>query len=264
MTVNTAFGDRVAVITGGATGIGRATALALARNGADIALAGRRAPELEATAEAVRALGRRAVAIPTDVTDRQQVEHLIGETLATLGRLDIVIANAGQYVRSPIEPGCSDAFEQSMAVNFYGTLYLILAALPHLKAQRDGHIVIVSSVDGKKGLPTDGPYVAAKFAQAGLGDVLRQELRPYGVGVSVIFPGRVDTPLIETLEVPKISAKASPEIVAQAIVKAIRHRTPEVVLPASSRLFLWADRLSPHLSDWIIRFFRLEGWEKAS
>jgi NAD(P)-dependent dehydrogenase (short-subunit alcohol dehydrogenase family) len=263
MSGQTAFEGCVALITGGGTGIGRATALALARNGADVALAGRRTAELEAAAEVVRAAGRRAIATPTDVTDREQVQRLVDQTLATLGGLDIVVANAGQYVRSPIEPGCTDAFERSMAVNFYGTLYLVLAALPHLKSQRSGHIVIMSSMDGKKGLPPDGPYVAAKFAQAGLGDVLRQELRPYGVGVSVIFPGRVDTPLIETLEVPRISAKAPPEAVAQAVVRAIRRRTPQVVLPPNARLLLLADRLSPHLSDWAIQFFHLEGWEKA-
>ena len=173
MSGNSAFEGKVAVVTGGGTGIGRATALALAGNGADVALAGRRLAELEAAAESVREMGRRAVAIPTDVTDREQVQRLVDETLSALGRLDIVIANAGQYVRAPIEPGCTDAFERSMAVNFYGTLYLVLAALPHLKAQRSGHIVIVSSMDGKKGLPPDAPYVAAKFAQAGLGDVLR-------------------------------------------------------------------------------------------
>jgi NAD(P)-dependent dehydrogenase (short-subunit alcohol dehydrogenase family) len=263
MSGNSAFEGKVAVVTGGGTGIGRATALALAGNGADVALAGRRLAELEAAAESVREMGRRAVAIPTDVTDLEQVQRLVDETLSALGGLDIVVANAGQYVRAPIEPGCTDAFERSMAVNFYGTLYLVLTALPHLKAQRSGHIVIVSSMDGKKGLSPDAPYVAAKFAQAGLGDVLRQELRPYGVGVSAIFPGRVDTPLIETLEVPRISAKVPPEIVADAIVKAIRQRSPEVVLPAGSRLFLFAHRLSPHLSDWIVQFFRLEGWEKA-
>jgi NAD(P)-dependent dehydrogenase (short-subunit alcohol dehydrogenase family) len=263
MSGNRIFEGKVAVITGGGTGIGRATALALAGSGAEIALAGRRSAELETVAEAVRDKGRRAIAVPTDVTDREQVQRLVDETLSALGRLDIVVANAGQYVRAPIEPGCTEAFERSMAVNFYGTLHLVLTALPHLKAQRSGHIVIVSSMDGKKGLPPDAPYVAAKFAQAGLGDVLRQELRPYGVGVSVIFPGRIDTPLIETLEVPRISAKAPPEAVAQAIVRAIRRRAPEVVLPANARLFLLADRLSPHLSDWVVHYFRLEGWEKA-
>lgn len=257
------FRDRVAVVTGGATGIGKAVALALAREGADIALAGRRGDMLETAAGEIRALGGRAVALPTDVTDRSQVEWLVKQTLSTLGGLDIVVANAGEYVRSPIEPGCVAHFERSMAVNFYGTLHLVLAAMPYLKAQRSGHIAIMSSMDGKKGLPPDAPYAAAKFAQAGLGDVLRQELRPYGVGVTVIFPGRVDTALIESLEVPWISAKASPEVVAKATVKAIRRRSPQVIVPANARLFLWADRLSPQLSDWAVRFFHLDGWEKA-
>ncbi len=259
----TDFAGKVAVVTGGATGIGRATALALARHGADIAVAGRRAPDLERVAVEIRALGRRALVVPTDVTDQSQVEHLVAETVARLGGLDIVIANAGQYVRVPICDCAIEDFDRSLAVNFYGTLHLVLASLPHLRAQHRGHIVIMSSVDGKRGVPPDAPYVVAKFAQAGLGDVLRQELRAEGIGVSVIYPGRVDTPLIETLEVPRISAKVRPEVVGEAVVRAIRRRTPHVVLPLNARLFLLADRLSPHLGDWVVRFFRLDGWEKA-
>jgi short-subunit dehydrogenase len=138
-----------------------------------------------------------------------------------------------------------------------------MAALPHLKARGSGHIVLMSSVDGKKGIPPDAPYVAAKFALAGLGDVLRQELRDDGIGVSVIFPGRIDTPLIDRLEVPRISAKVPPEAVANAVVSAIRRRTPEVVLPLHARLFLFANRLSPLLGDWAARTFSLDGWEKT-
>ena len=251
------------MVTGGASGIGRAVALALARNGADVMLAGRREVELSLVADEIRALGRSAAALSTDVTDRAQVERLVERAVAEFGRIDIVVANAGQYVRKPIAEATASDFERSLAVNFYGALHLVLAALPHLKAQGSGHIVLMSSLDGKKGIPPDAPYVAAKFALAGLGDVLRQELREDGIGVSLIFPGRVDTPMIDRLDVPRISAKVPPEAVANAVVSAIQHRTPEVIIPLSARLFLLANGLSPLLGDWVTRTFSLDGWEKT-
>ncbi len=267
------FTGKVAIITGASSGIGRATALALARRGARVALAARRAAELEAVAEEIRALGREALCIPTDVSSRQEVSRLVDEAMAGWGRLDIVVANAGAYVRcrlagpagpqeaSPVGACTIEAFERSMAVNFYGALYPVLAALPHLVAQGSGHIVLVSSMDGKKGIPPDAPYVAAKFALAGFGDVLRQELHGSGVDVTTVFPGRVDTPLIASLKVPAMSAKIPPDAVADAIVAGICRRQPEVIVPFHARSLLWVNGLSPRLGDWAVRTFRLEGWD---
>lgn len=259
----TPFLNQVAVITGGATGIGRAVALALARHGADVMLAGRREAQLAEVAAEVAATGRRADFLATDVTDQDQVNRLVEQTVAKFGRVDLVIANAGQYVRASVLESQVADFERSLAVNFYGALYLIKAALPYLKVQKSGHVVLMSSMDGKKGITPDAPYVAAKFAMAGLGDVLRQELRDDGIGVSVIFPGRVDTPLIDHLEVPKVSAKISPELVADAVVRAIVRRSPEVVLPMQARLLLFVNRLSPYFGDWAVRALHLDGWEKT-
>jgi hypothetical protein len=253
--------DKVAIITGASSGIGQATALALAQEGARVALAARRKVELNAVAQQVQALGREVLVVPTDVTVQAQVEQLVKTTLEQWGKIDIVVANAGVYVRSPIT-GLADigVIQKAMAVNFYGALYLVLAALPHLQS---GHIVLVSSMDGKKGLPPDAPYVASKFALAGWGEVLRQELHGTGVDVSIIFPGRVDTPMIETMAVPGVSAKLPPQAVARAIVWAIQHRQAEVIVPFQAKLLLYANWLSPRLGDWAARFLRLEGWEKT-
>ncbi len=254
---------KVAIITGASSGIGQATALALAKEGARVVLAARREAGLQAVAQAVRSLDREALSVPADVTQQAQVEQLVKTTLAQWGKIDIVVANAGVYVRSPIANSTIDMVEKAMAVNFYGSLRLVLAALPHLRAQQSGHIVLIASMDAKKGLPPDAPYVASKFALAGWGEVLRQELRGTGVDVSIIFPGRVDTPMLESLTVPWISAKLTPQAVAHAIVEAIRHRRAEVVLPFQARLLLYANWLSPRLGDWAVRFLRLEGWEKS-
>ncbi len=252
---------KVAIVTGASGGIGEATALALAQAGMDVALAARRANALEAVAQRIRALRRQALVVPTDVTQRDQVEALVAQTREHFGRLDVVVANAGVYFRSPIHELTSEMLERSLAINFYGGVYLVLAALPHLRAQNSGHIVLVTSMDGKKGLPPDAPYVVAKFALSGFGDVLRQELHGTGVGTTVVFPGRVDTPMIADLQVPWISAKISADKVGKAIVKAIRRNQAEVIIPFQARLLYWAQCCAPRLADWAVRVFRLAGWE---
>lgn len=254
--------DKVAIITGASSGIGRASALALAREGAHVVLAARRTAELELVAQEVRALGRQALVAPTDVTQEAQSVRLVAQTVAQFGRLDIVVANAGIYVRGPIETLTAADFERCMAVNYLGVVYPVLAALPYLRAQRSGHIVLISSMDGKKAVRTDAPYAASKFAVAGFGGSLRQDLHGTGVEVSILFPGRVATPLIEGIKIPRISAPISAEAVARAVVKAIRHRQAEVILPFQSYFLLLADWLSPRLGDWAVRTFRLEGLEE--
>lgn len=252
----------VAIVTGASSGIGRATAVALAREGARVGLAARREGLLREVAEEIRAVGSEALVAPTDVTDREQVQRLVDRTLERWGRVDILIANAGVYVRSPIRDLRIEDLEFSMAVNFYGSVYPVLAVLPHMLERKHGHIVLVTSMDAKKGIPPDVPYVAAKFALAGFGDVLRQELHGTGVHATVVFPGRVDTPLIQNLKVPRISAKIPPEKVADAILRGIRRRLPEIIVPWQARTLIYAHVLSPRLADWGVRFFHLEGWEE--
>ncbi len=255
--------DKITIVTGASSGIGRATALALTRAGAHVALAARTEAALQEVAQDIRALGREALVVPTDVTQQEQVDHLVAETLAHWGRVDIFIANAGQYVRCRISKLTVADIERAMAVNFYGALYGLLAVLPHMLARKSGHLVLVSSLDGKKGLPIDAPYVSAKFALTGLGEAMRQELHGTGVHVTTVLPGRIDTPLIEDLKVPRVSPKYSPEIVARAIVKSIRRRKREVIVPGFYRLFVILGALSPRLSDWFVRVSHLEGWETA-
>jgi NADP-dependent 3-hydroxy acid dehydrogenase YdfG len=254
--------NKVALITGASSGIGRATALALARAGAAVALAARREAELEAIAREARALGGRAIVIPTDVSQPAQAEALVRATVAELGRVDILVASAGIYRRGPIETLTPADFEQSMAVNYFGAVYPVLAALPHMRAQRSGHIVLLSSMDGKKAVRTDAPYAATKFAVAGFGEALRQDLHGSGVDVSIIFPGRVATSFIAGMKIPWVSRPISAEAVAQATIRAIRRRQAEVILPPSAYLLLFADWLSPRLGDWAVRTFHLQGLEE--
>ncbi len=253
--------DKVALVTGASSGIGRATALALAREGADLVLVARTRDALNQCAQEARDLGCSALVAPADVSDREEVEQAVQAALTRYGRVDVLVACAGAYFRRPVRELTIEDLETSMAVNFYGVAHSALAVLPHMLAQGSGHLIFVSSMDGKKGMPLDAPYVAAKFAVAGLGEVMRQELRDAGVAVTTVFPGRVDTPMIRDLRVPFLSAKIPPEAVARAIVRAIHRRPPEVIIPFQARLLLYVNTFSPRLGDWMTRVFHFEGWE---
>ncbi|MCD6402144.1 MAG: SDR family NAD(P)-dependent oxidoreductase [Anaerolineales bacterium] len=251
---------KVAIITGASSGIGEATALKLSEKGIKVALAARREQELKRVENKVVKAGGIAKSIPTDVTSRDQVKDLVSEVLNKWGTIDIVVVNAGAYLRAKVEELSVKDIEQSMAVNFYGGLYLILEVLPIMLKNGQGRIIVVTSFDAKKGLPLDAPYVAAKFAMSGFAEVMRQELKPKGILVTTIFPGRVDTPLITDLKVPSISAKISPGKVAQAICKVIYKYRPEIILPKQAGLLYYLNVISPRLGDYLVKLFRLEGW----
>ena len=256
---NTTWKEAVVIVTGASSGIGRATALRLARQGSFLVLAARRQAELEALAQEIRALGTDALALPTDVTDQSQVQALVQAALQRWGRIDGLVSNAGQYVRTPIREMSIASLERSMAVNFYAGVYAVQAVLPTMLAQRKGTIVLVNSGDARTPIPPDTPYVAAKCALSGFGDILRQELRGSGVEVTMIYPGRIDTPMIENLRVPRISAKISPEDVARAIQSGVEHRNAEVTIPAQTSLLYYIKVVSPRLSDWLIHKLGISG-----
>ena len=256
------FLDRIAIVTGASDGIGRATALALARHGAHVALAARREAKLEHVAEEIGALHREAIVAPTDVTDIDQVNRLVESVIERWGQVDILVSNAGEYIRAPFDRLTVQDLQCSLAVNFYGGVYAILAVLPHMRRRQSGHIVVVTSMDGKKGMPKDAPYVAAKFALTGFAEVLRQELHGSGIYVSNVLPGRVDTPMIQNLRFHWISAKISPDAVARAVLYALDKHKPEVIVPRLAILLYYANVLSPSLGDYFARLFHLEGWEK--
>lgn len=252
--------DKVAIITGASSGIGKATAIALAQKKVHVILVARRQNALHKVAETCQTFGVKTLVIPTDVSRKEEVHVLVQEALTHFGEIDIFVSNAGRYFRCPVRDLSIAAVKQVMAVNFYGCLYGIKAVLPHMLERQTGHIVIVSSVDGKKGLPPDAAYVASKFAITGFTEVLRQEIRSTGIYVSTIFPGRVDTPMLENLLVPKISAKISAEKVADAIIRALKKRKPEVLVPYwGPKTLIFLNNLSSHIGDWLVRAFHLQG-----
>ncbi len=252
---------KVVAITGASSGIGQSTAIKMASLGCRVALIARNVDRLNETANRVHQVGGEALVCPADLTNRDEIRQIFRNILSHWGCVDILVANAGQYVRSPIKELDISAIERSLAINFYGQIYTILEVLPHMMKRREGHIIVVSTVDAKKGLPLDAPYVAAKFALSGFVDVLRQELHGTGIKVTTIFPGRVDTPMIEQLKVPWISAKIPPEKVANAIVRSLFRYKAEVILPNQAKLLCYIQPFFPQLADWVVRVFHLEGWE---
>ena len=188
-----AFRGQVAVVTGASSGIGRALALNLARQGARVVLAARRADLLEQAADECRQAGGEALAVPTDVSDELQCKAMVEKAVARFGGVDLLVNNAGLTVIAPLQDYPNlDLFKHTLAVNFYGAVYCTYHALSHL-IKSEGRIVAVSSLGGKMPVPWNTAYAASKYALHGFFDSLRIELQPHGVSVTVICPGMVVT-----------------------------------------------------------------------
>jgi clavulanate-9-aldehyde reductase len=186
---------QVIAVTGASSGIGEATALACARAGAAVALAARRAERIEELAGRILDNGGRAVAVPTDVGEEAQARAFVERAHAELGRLDVLVNNAGVMLLGPIENAPTDEWRQMIHANVFGVLYCTHAALPLMRAQGSGHIVNVSSVAGRFARAGSGVYNLTKFGVGAFSEALRQELAPAGLRVTVIEPGAVATEL---------------------------------------------------------------------
>ena len=193
------FAGKVAVITGGASGIGRGTALAMARRGTDVVIADINDRRLEETRADIATLGRRALAVHCNVAKDADVEHLGETALSVMGRVDILMNNAGVMLRGALEQIPIADWEWSFDINLLGVVRGIRTFLPHMLERGSGYIINTGSVAGLIALTGEGaPYVASKFAIVGLSEALALYARPKGIGVSVLCPGSVDTNLCET------------------------------------------------------------------
>jgi NAD(P)-dependent dehydrogenase (short-subunit alcohol dehydrogenase family) len=189
----------VAVITGGASGIGRGTALAMARRGADIVLADVNDGRLAEVAREIAALGRRVLTVHCDVSRDEDVERLAREAEAGLGPVGLVMNNAGVVLRGALEELAVADWQWCLGINLFGVIRGVHAFLPGMIARRHGYIVNTGSVAGLVALTGEGaPYVASKFAVVGLTEALALYARPLGIGVSLLCPGGVNTHLAET------------------------------------------------------------------
>ena len=189
--------DKVVVITGASSGLGEATARALAKNGAKLVLGARRIDRLKALSSEL-SLGDKA-AVQTDVSDYAQVKHLVDHAVKTHGRIDVILNNAGLMPLSPLDRLKIEDWDRMIDVNIKGVLYGIAAALPHMKAQKSGHIINVSSVAGHRVRPSSTVYSATKTAVRVISEGLRQEVTPFNIRTTIISPGAVSSELLESI-----------------------------------------------------------------
>ena len=196
---------KVVVITGASSGLGEATARLLSAQGAIVVLGARRVERIQATVDELTASGGKALAIPTDVTDPNQVQRLVDAAVQTYGRIDVMINNAGLMPHSPLERRKIDDWNRTIDVNIKGVLYGIAAALPYMQQQKSGHFINVSSVAGHKVRPNNAVYAATKHAVLAISEGLRQEVKPYNIRTTVISPGAVATELPNSVTEPDIA-----------------------------------------------------------
>ena len=234
--VDGSLAGKTALVTGAGTGIGRASAVALARAGARVAILGRTESALEDTARECGEAGRQALVHRTDVSDRASVDRAVASAVESWGRLDILVANAGTNTRrrsmAEIPP---EEWDAVIAVNLTGVYNAARAALPHLRAVGDGLVIVIGSTAalGASKLPGIA-YTASKHALVGFTATLRVEEREHGIRATVIHPGEVDTPILDKRPVPvseeRRRAILRPEDVAEAVLFAAT-RPPRVCLP---------------------------------
>ena len=188
---------KVVIITGASSGMGEAAARHLAAQGARVVLAARRAERIETLVAEISRGGGKALAVATDVTKQEDMRKLADLAVERFGRIDVLVNNAGVMPLSPVERLKVDEWDRMIDVNLRGVLYGIAAVLPHMKAEKSGHIVTTASVAGHKVFPTSAVYSATKFAVRALCEGLRQEVKPYNIRTTVISPGAVTTELLD-------------------------------------------------------------------
>jgi NAD(P)-dependent dehydrogenase (short-subunit alcohol dehydrogenase family) len=248
---------KVVVVTGASAGIGRATALAFARQGADVGLIARNEARLDSARKEIEALGRRALVLPLDVADGPAMESAADRIETTLGPIDVWISNAMVSVFSPVSEMTPDEFRRVTEVTYLGSVYGVLAALKRMRPRNRGSIVIVGSALAYRGIPLQSAYCAAKHALKGFHESLRSELEHdrSSVRVTMVQLSAFNTPQFDwsrsrmTHRARPMGPVFQPELAAQAILWAARHARREVTVGFPALKAIWASKLFPSLVD---------------
>jgi 3-oxoacyl-[acyl-carrier protein] reductase len=210
--------NKVALVTGAGRGIGKAIAVALAQAGCRIVLTARTSIELDAVQSEIHALGGQAVAVTADLSRDEEIDKLVGESRRAYEAVDILINNAGWGKKSTIVRARVEDWDQTLRVNLRAPMLLTRLVLAEMIEQNSGAIINISSVSGKSGEAGSSAYAASKFGLIGFTQSLYEEVREYGIKVSVILPGFVDTPMIPPVKHLDRSKMIRPEDVADAVL----------------------------------------------
>ena len=258
--------DRVVLVTGGSSGLGRVIAEAFAAAGAKLVIVGLEEADVQKAAAEIRAAGCDVLGIQADITQQADVDHLFIEATAHYGKLDVLVNNAGRSMRGKVLDTTPEQFRELMELNLIALVRCTRAAAPHLLAAR-GHVVNIGSLAAKSASRWVGAYPATKHAVAAYSQQLRLELGPQGLHVLLVCPGPIERkdprlyPLEGLEDVPErarqpgagVKTKAiPPQWLAGQILRACERRTPELVVPRSARLLFAIAQLWPRLGDWIV------------
>jgi short-subunit dehydrogenase len=249
--------QQAVVITGASSGIGRETATRFGQRGASVVLAARNEVALQEVAREVERLGGKAHVVVTDVAEWEQVERLAREAVEHFGRIDTWINNAATTEYATVEEMSIEEIERVIQVDLMGQIYGMKAALPHLKREGQGTIINVASVEARRAVPLQAPYVAAKHGIKGFTDTLRMELEHEKscINVTLVLPASINTPLFAHAR-SKLGAKPrplppvyEPRAVAEALVFAAEHPRREILVGGASKALTVGERISPSLVD---------------
>jgi NAD(P)-dependent dehydrogenase (short-subunit alcohol dehydrogenase family) len=260
--MSTYFADKICVVTGAGSGIGRATALELAGNGVGhLVMADINRENLEATQKLVTEAGAAASIVQLDVSNREAIYDLAEQTLATHGQVDFVLNNAGIANIAPVESLAIEDFERVMNVDFWGVVHGTQAFLPSMIQRDFGHIANISSIFGFIGVPNQGAYNSAKFAVHGFTEALRQEMYGTGVKISCVHPGGIDTQIARNAILPqgedsderreeiatnfKTMVKSTPLQAAQTILRGVEKGKARILIGRDAHMVDIIRRIFP-------------------
>lgn len=255
------LGTARAIVTGASSGIGRETALELARHGTRLVLTARRAERLIALQAEVETLGAAATCVPGDITVPAVRQQVLDRATKEFGGLDLLVNNAGIGAIGPFLAADEQRLRRVMEVNFFALVEMTRLALPLLQQAERPMIVNVSSVLGHRAVPGKSEYCASKFAAHGFSDALRAELAELGIDVLLVSPSTTaseffDQAIDREADPARMTAgAASPRHVARKMVQAIRRGRHEIILSPGGNALVWLDRLCPWLADRLVARF---------
>lgn len=251
--------DKVIAITGASSGIGRAVAERAASEGAAVVLSARRVELLNEVVAAIVAKGGRALAVPGDVTSEADMHTLVARTVEAFGRIDVMLCNAGIGYHDRFDTTSPNVMRRLMDVNVLGSLYAAHAALPRFRSQNSGHIIAVSSIVGRRGIPGSTVYSASKAAQIGFIEGLRGELYGTGIHASIVYPVSTQTEFRAAIQrdfghtVHGSGPSQSADDVAKCIVACIRSPRAEVYPYRTSKLLGIVAVIAPAFADRLVQ-----------